>query len=158
MVAQPWAFWMGDTLVRQWEIRLVLKTASCCFVPNPVPAPRRNISFLLDVLSQVGNYKISICLWINFWHTQHSVSLMVLYIRPSRPCQLLCSFLLRCSHQHPGEVPFVSSSLQKTGVVVTWNVEEENLSMNFHDFKICKANADVRRGTCLSTIEHSEAN
>lgn len=74
---------MGDTLVRQWEIRLILKPASCCFVPDPVPAPRRNISFLLDVLSQVGNYKISICLLINFWHTQHSVSLMVLSVYPS---------------------------------------------------------------------------
>lgn len=45
-----------------------------------------------------------------------------------------------------GGVPFVSSSLQRTGVVLTWNVEEENLSMNFHDFKRLKADTDVWRG------------
>lgn len=50
----------------------------------------------------------------------------------------------------PGEVPFVSSSPQRTGVVLTWNVEEENLSMNFHDFKMLKANADVWNGMCFS--------
>lgn len=40
----------------------------------------------------------------------------------------------------------MSSSPQRTGVVLTWNVEEENLSMNFHDFKRLKADTDVWRG------------
>lgn len=50
----------------------------------------------------------------------------------------------------PGEAPFVSSSLRRTGVGLTWSVEEENLSVNFHDFKMLKANADVWIGMCFS--------
>lgn len=37
----PRALWMGDTLVKQWETRLILKNTSCCFVPRSSASPQK---------------------------------------------------------------------------------------------------------------------